>query len=410
MKNKLKIFFLFVTIIVLFFVIENQIHRGRSDKILMMLGLLKKSYIPHGGGDFHRIFSQEGFDYDELNNKIIKDSLQKILNLNIVTEITNTKIPTITHNVYFFSLTNPNKLADYYIENLKTNFNRLSKVDNNWKHYIWTNMPEMFPEEIKNVKGVEVRLFNEFSDHKLYQPLLSTIDKGLTSYLAESADMMRLIAVEKYGGIYMDMDYEIFNPEILYESIKRFDLILARETDGNISYYGNAFFAASASHPVIKEAVEIDYRNIFKPVDIKIPDYIKYPRREYNRLYFNGPPVITIAYFRKNNIEGNNDVVMPPWMIFNVDFVRYKNKTCVLKDIKKEDLIGYNKNLFVTLHEFTNQIKDDNKVLFGKENIYYTNKYRLNYPIIGADMFCGTWFDSSDAMKKVNYYWRFSNQ
>ena len=71
------------------------------------------------------------------------------------------------------------------------------------------------------------------------------------------------------------------------------------------------------------------------------------------------------------------------------------------------EFIYKNNNLLQLITEFTKNSKDivplDGKLEFFQENIYYNTKYRANYPIIGADMSCGTWVPDN-SFKKI-YYW-----
>ena len=308
---------------------------------------------------------------------------------------------------------------------MKANFAKLNQVDENWQHNIWTNKPELFPEEIKNIKGVYLRSPDEFKEHNLYDKLQKALKNGnqIRSYYAEAADLLRLMAVQKFGGIYNDMDYEIYDANILYDYMKKFDFMAGRETPDIHSYYGNAFIAAKPNHPIMTEALRRVLRNhLLDPKDPTLPEYLKYPCREYDRIYFDGPPTVTMSYFSKNNIEGNVDVILPPWMIFNLNFARYKNEYCDYFKIDKDDFITNDKNLDKLMAEYiTNDVFSmepfikyskpqaiagaDLRIRVSEQNIYYSFKDRAKYPVIGADMFCGSWVGDGKSFK-MNHYWQ----
>lgn len=391
------------------------------------------------------IFAQEGFDYNKLNEEIITSSLDKLLDQNI--EFSDIpKIPTITHKVYFVSLKDPALLNDFYIEEMKVNFSKLNELGQNWQHNIWTNKADIIPEEVKAIQGVQIRTVEEFEDSPLYSSLLEIIKKGQDArpHLAEAADLIRLMAVQKFGGIYSDMDYEIYNPQALFELMRKFDFLGGREKQSEFSYYGNAFIAAKPNHPIINEALRMSLRN--RSFSSQTPIYIQFPCNGYDKLYFNGPPLLTISYFRKNNTEGNNDVILPPWMIYNLSFARFKNgisysnendsdfslfqrvkktfgidiekdinKSCHYSRITKNDFVTNDQNMGRLIKDFTSQVtmkdiqryyKIENNILTEKDkkNIYYNTEDRESFDIIGADMFCGSWTFGGKVFRK-NYYW-----
>lgn len=417
MKTK-KIVYILLCIALIFGVIKvKKIKRYFLEKryysILVMLDLAKPCYDPYKNRE--DIFIQEGFDYHKYNDAIILDSLKKISDKSLSSS--DLKIPPVTHQIYFTPSNRKVVLKDFYTEKLKANFNKLNALNSNWQHNIWTNNADVFPKEIKLMKGVVIRDIIEFKEHPLYPTLVDTIKKGddLVAYFAMASDLLRLLALQKIGGIYNDMDYEIYNAAPLFKFMKKFDFIGAREHFNSHSYYGNSFMAAKSNHPVINEAVLLMIRNYRQDVmDKNTPDYIKYPCTENDRLYFDGPPLITLAYFSKNNIEGNSDVILPPWMALNLYFAHYKNKFCDYSKITKEDFIINNDNLNMLLKEFSDGFKmqdvkkhytilNSNGLKKEEQNIYYDIKYNQDFEIIGADMGCGTWVTA----KNPRYlYWK----
>ncbi|MEK6734085.1 MAG: glycosyltransferase [Pseudomonadota bacterium] len=412
MKTKHTILFLLIIILVVGIFKGPKIKRyfleERYYSLLVKLGITKRCYNPYK--DLANIFTQENLNYQENNRKVVLDSLAKIPKKEIVEG--PFKIPSITHQVYFTPAHSKKPLKDFYIEKLKVNFNKLNATDKNWQHYIWTNNPEIFTDEIRNITGVEIKSIDEFKEHVLYKILIETIDKGkdLPAYFAESSDLFRLLALERFGGVYNDMDYEIYNASPLVNYMKRFDFIGGREKVNSYSYYGNSFMAAKSNHPIIKEAVTRLIKNYFHKSTC---NYIKYPCTENDRLYFNGPPLITLAYFAKNNIDGNNDVILPSWMIFNLYFARHKNQYCDYSKITREDFVKRTNNLEKLLNDFIEKfqmkdieefykIRNSDQKDPDEQNIYYDTKYRKDFEVIGADLGCGTWVTSKNPR---HWYW-----
>lgn len=352
-------------------------------RILQNLHIIKRCYQPYQ--DFEDIFEQEGFNYIALDRMTTTESIIK-LSEDIIVKDNKFKIPPISHHIYF---SQSNILNDFYFEKIKANFERLNSLGVKWKHFLWTNKPSLFDKEITSIEGVVIKDPEEFKDSVLYNIFQDSLKKGEGSraYYAEASDILRFMLIQKYGGIYNDMDYEIYDAEKLTEYMKKFDFIGGRETTKIQSYYGSSFFAAKPNHPVLNEAIARRYRN---SIATNIPDYVKYPCYSNDFIYFNSPPLLTIAYFAKNNIDGNNDIILPSWVIFNHDFARFKNKTCHYTEINREQFRFDAGILKQILADFKD--KDEN------------HKSLHNFSIIGADMFCGNWYDD-ERNKKEKYYW-----
>jgi hypothetical protein len=229
MKNKYPLLLLLIVIILGLVTIKSWPKIKTIDlneqvySILIKLNLLRdKTYV---SDDLDEYAAQEGFDFEKENEKIISDSMHKLYDKNLAVN-TSLKIPTITHHVYFSSK-HPKGINSLYIEMLKISLKKLNSLDKNWQHNIWTNNPKLFSSEVRAIKGVKVRQIEEFEGHFLYTTLTTLIKKGdeLVGHLAEGSDLFRLMALQKFGGLYMDMDYEIYHPKPLFDLMKKFDFI-----------------------------------------------------------------------------------------------------------------------------------------------------------------------------------------
>ncbi len=386
--------------------VQKFFEKQRYYKYLLKMNIIKYCYVAHP--DIKEIIAQEGFDYFSQDREVTSNSLRKLEDKTIKKKDTPT-IPTISHRVYFSAQDSQKKLDDFYIEEMKLHFNNLNSLSNTWKHFIWTNQPSLFPAEVIDIKGVEVRSIDEFKDHPTYDYVVEALNKGNNSrpYLTEATDFVRLMVVQKFGGVYTDNDYEIYNLEKFSDLMNKFDFIGARETIRLDSFYTNSFFAAKPNHPILNDILERRLRNYNI---IEAPIYTKYPCNIYDRILFNGPVLMAISYFAKNNIDGNDDIILPSWMMMNMDFSRYKNNNCKLSEITKDSFKKTSENLneiiasFVIkpkLEEWQHTYNLENPS--SEQNIYYNLKDRAMFSIIGSDASCGTWIIKGN--HKKFHYW-----
>lgn len=382
-----KIIILFI--LALLIIISLKYHKIRRYLVeeryyerLVIMGVIDNCY--NAAWDFYKIMNRYNINYLEENKLVIKKSLVRLNYLNLLQDA-ELRIPLITHHIYFTFEDNPRFINEAILKNLKDSFIRLNNsTEEKWHHYIWTNTPVVFSKEFSDIDGVELKEISEFKDNILYDHLLDIIKKSefTTANFARASDMLRLLLVQKFGGVYSDLDYEIYNPSKLINFMKKFDFIGGRENLGERSYYGNAFLAAKPNHPIINEAVKKLADNKADLLNDLV--YSKYPCNLFDRVYLNGPVLLTISYFAKNNIDGNIDVILPPWMIYNSEFARFKNGGCEYLHMKKDNLAN--------LIEYFTKYGEVMMHTKNEKGIYYNIEDRELYPIIGADMFCASWY------------------
>jgi hypothetical protein len=387
-----------IIIPIIFIVALLVVSKGSFYKALNYLHITKACY--KSNEVFLEIFEQEDFDYTKMDKAVTNDGLTKLANKDL--SPTQLKIPTISHHIYFTSEENPRKLNEYLTGIVESSLLKLNNTED-WQHYIWTNKPDIFADQLVNLKGVKFKDIQEFQGHPLYPYVIQAMDKGATlnAHFAEASDILRFMVVQKFGGMYNDLDYEIYNANSLVELMHKFDFMGGRETTADQIYYGNAFFASKPNHPIVNDIIAREIRN-HSQIDPNLPDYVKYPCRAFDKVYFNSPPMFTMAYFSKNNIEGNIDIILPSWMIYNASFARYKNSDCNYSEITKDIFLERENNLDSLIKDYT--LKASKEALPG-DNIYYSYQEGSKFDIIGADMFCGSWSKGNSDIKKRIYYW-----
>ncbi len=400
--NKKKIFILILLSMLLVLGPEEIMQAS-----FLRLHILKKCYSPQNLGDSEAMMKQEGVS-KHADQMVINDGLNKLRNFHNIDE--KLTISKISHHIHFAFSDVKQNINEFYMALLTTSFNKLNQASTGWKHYIWTNKKSIFPQEITNIPGVIVKDLKEFQNHELYPYIARAIDEAnlakSTAYFVEASDLTRLIVVQKYGGVYADMDYDIYNANALEKYLKKFDFIGGRETFAEHSYYGSAFFAAKPNHPIINYAVLLALRNHNLDKYSKVPDYIKYPCNEIDRMYFGSPPLITLAYFAKNNINNNRDIILPAFMVYYASFARTKiGISCDYSKITKETFLAQEGKLKQLLNDYLAKYPVEK---IKTANIYFNHqdKDRISYDIIGADMFCGKWMKSKKELKQ-QYYWNY---
>ena len=367
-----------------------------ANNLLAFLSITKKCYKPTQE-NFLSIFEQENLNYIKDDKIITENGLDNLANIDLLAD--KLTIPNISHHIYFFTSINPQKinasLLNITIQTLKR-LDNFSKSE--WKHYIWTNNPSMFLDNSSQNQNIIFKNIEEFDQHILFPHLRDAINSNKITRFSEASDLLRFMALEKYGGIYMDIDYEIYNAKLLLNFMNKFDFIAGRESASKLSYYGSAFMAAKQNHPILKEMINTEIRNYDKNNNDR-PPYIKYPCYDAYKIIFNAPPLVTISYLKKNNIDGNKDIILPAWMIYNFGVARAKNIDCSYSNITTESSQKINDNLENFIEKFNSNFEYK---LDG--NIYYGYKDHNQFPIIGADMFCATWAKN----KKRLYHWNFN--
>jgi mannosyltransferase OCH1-like enzyme len=356
--------------------------------LLLVFGVYKiiTKHRAYSYADFCALLEQENINcvksYVEMNksfiskySKINKDAKQDL-------------IPLIHHQVYTFGKYEPRIIRDILTVRMIRSMTRLKEENSNWKHYLWTNDIGAIPEVLRAVKNLEIRDVKDFQGHILYEHALEKINSKHLPDFVQASDIFRLIAVEKYGGVYQDCDGEIFRAKDLHILMRNFDLILGEEAnnftkhtklyskDISINSIPNAFFAASANHPLLVHEINLIKRNLDKTE--KIPAYIKNPKNDFYKVLFEtGPVALTVSYFQyidTLNERGWQDrsIVLPSMVLYN--------------DKLAQSLEPHNPQCRVNQMEVQN---------FGTYNGIKINT-------IAADLHCSKW---ANAARKKSQWW-----
>lgn len=225
---------------------------------------------------------------------------------------TTTLIPRISNQIWF---TSPQRPKDINEDNLKTTLEAKKALDSTgyaWEHIIWTNKCGLELNSIKFLQnnGFKVMLVDDLRIQAFdLNNLIETTRFGMAS------DGLRYFVVNYNGGIYRDLDYSIYKPDVIERLVMNFNFFGGM--DGDI-YLGNAFFGASKNHPVTNETINLIDRNFSDNDEIR-PQYIQRPCDLFSdTITKTGPTVFTIANHHKLNSNTNIDIVLSPGVIFNI--------------------------------------------------------------------------------------------
>lgn len=159
-------------------------------------------------------------------------------------------------------------------------------------HQIWVGdlpIPEKSVEFIKNIKTLhpeyEYRLWNNDDLTPLNFSNILYINKASSN--AQKADMMRYEILYRFGGIYLDIDFELFKS---IDGLLKNKMVVCNE-DGNIDQYmSNSFIACTKGNENLHRCVQA-----IKTVDYNAPIN-----------HSTGP------YFFRKNIDLNEDATLLP--------------------------------------------------------------------------------------------------
>lgn len=157
-------------------------------------------------------------------------------------------------------------------------------------HQIWLGSP--VPEKYHawmstwaNMKGWEYKLWteNDIKQLKLYNQELY----DNSSNWGEKSDIARLEILNRFGGLYVDVDFECFRPEVLNEFHRGYDFYMCFEPleHGFIHLFKmfklcNAMIASAPHHPLLNDLIVnlkanyYAYNPMCGPVEKTGPSYI----------------------------------------------------------------------------------------------------------------------------------------
>jgi len=194
------------------------------------------------------------------------------------------------------------------------------KMINNNLHFVWlgSQIPD---KEKRNIASwhkfnpeLEIKIWEESNIHDLdiNENCMKAIEVGAGIY-AYQADIIRYIAVNKFGGFYSDTDIECH--KTLDFITPEQELIVLKPHDRS-NWLTNAFFASTANHPFLLDLID----------NIAI-----YPRGVVNkkRSYLFGPTYFTNRLVKLSGSDRQSNILNLHYdkcTVLDNDFWSVKNK------------------------------------------------------------------------------------
>lgn len=333
----------------------------------------------HYINDFIPRMSQEGINYPTLISKLENNFAFKLKTLSHPQHQAALKISSFTQMIYLFKEGASKSLSENNIEKIIRTTDGLNKINNDYQHYFWTNNATNISPKIKALDNLKViDDFSEFTGHKLYHifnELLNEANKALDPVpaLTQASDILRLMIIQKYGGIYHDVDYEIFLHKLFDKLTHEYSLILTQESS-NERDVANFLIASAPGHEVINTTIDEVYRNF----NNLAPAYVKYSEDKINLLvYETGPCALSVGFFRYAQNNPTND-----------DYLFFIKGGLT------------NHELARSTEPLNEKCKNENNIIIPKE-LLFANQ---TVPNIGADTMCGSWGNAQGFDKQLKYY------
>ncbi len=332
----------------------------------------------HYINDFNERMAQEGINYPNLITRLENDYAFKLKTLSQPHNQAVLKIPSITHMIYLFKDGASKFLSENNIEKIIRTTNGLNEVDSDYQHYFWTNNATNISPEIKALDNLKIVDFVEFSEHKLYHNLTQLLENANKAAdpvpnLTQASDILRLMIVQKYGGTYHDVDYEIFLPDLFDKLTQEYSLILTQEslTERDVA---NFFISATPGHEAINSTIDTVYRNLNE----RAPAYVDHAEDKVNQLvYETGPCALSAGFFKyAQDNPANNDYLF---------FIKGG----------------------LTNHELARSTEPLNEKCKNEDGIIILKEFYFEYqavPTVGADTMCGSWGSAEGFDKQLKYY------
>ena len=256
--------------------------------------------------DMDRIFQQESLDNNRLKNKPImnlkKESCSSDQDFNI---------PKNLHYVWLSST----QYTDAYRKEKFPSHNKYLEENldstKGWNQYLWTNDSSFIPKDIREKlesKGVKILSLDSLSSS---EDKSSSLLKAAQQFAEEKSfglatDIARYLIIQEKGGVYIDGDYKLFNIDGLETLMCSYNSVFGVERGYDVRL-GNGFLAADPNNNVIKEVIDLSYRNIFE--GNSAPDYVKYPCTNIMRtLVTTGPVTLSVAFTKQ---VSEKDALLP---------------------------------------------------------------------------------------------------
>ena len=170
--------------------------------------------------------------------------------------------------------------------------------------------------------GWEYRLWGDVDNDRLIReeyPWLAEAYFGMPRPIMR-ADLIRYVYMHRFGGLYLDTDYEFLKPFDLLS----YPVVLPRESpDGERTFLGNCVFGSVPNHPFWSAVLEDLAHRPPRVSDLTHEDAI---------IHLTGPGLLTRIYLEQ--FAGEPDIFVPPKLWFHPVTPRTDNEASTIRQDK----------------------------------------------------------------------------
>lgn len=189
-------------------------------------------------------------------------------------------------------------------------------------HQIWLGSP--FPEKYKvwqktwkSIPGWEYRLWTDKDIEKL--DLINKNIYNASKNYGQRSDIARMEILERFGGLYVDVDFECLNPEMFTTLHKAYDFYAGLEPlDLRKISVNNALLASVPGHPILK-----GYIKKLKARWISFRSAIT--QKEQDMIIFKtGPAFLSQIFWEYADKKGYKNIIFPPTFFYPLGYSQAK--------------------------------------------------------------------------------------
>ncbi|MBP9829088.1 MAG: hypothetical protein KBD04_03545 [Proteobacteria bacterium] len=221
------------------------------------------------------------------------------------------RIPLNLFSIWLTNIDDPKMPDTEFIEIAKANSRNNPHADG-WNYYFLVQDILLAPMTTA-FEGTDIQVI-AFAELLGTLELQAEFDEALAeNNFGRSSDILRVEALRKMGGAYLDTDLLVFHS--LKPYFYFYDSVFGVEPTS--VYIGNAFMACKTDHPITNELTNLIRRNLQHMRNRNKKFYTEIPPdKKLNAILQTGPCAVSIAFFKAANRDGNVDIAMPPEVFF----------------------------------------------------------------------------------------------
>ncbi len=220
------------------------------------------------------------------------------------------RIPLNLFSIWLTNIDDPKMPDTEFIEIAKANSRNNPHADG-WNYYFLVQDILLAPMTTA-FEGTDIQVI-AFADLLGTLELQAEFDEALAeNNFGRSSDILRVEALRKMGGGYLDTDLLVFHS--LKPYFYFYDSVFGVQPIDE--FIGNGFMACQANHPVAAELTNLIKRNFKLEHERNKKFYGNlYPKSKNSTIFTTGPFVSTIAFYKAAG-KSTRDIALPPEALY----------------------------------------------------------------------------------------------